>query len=277
MSGIRHRFVSPEADGGDATKLRPSNWNDEHVPVGGPHSQAIQLLPGLLCYFDCQEAAGPYLFDKGPYRFVGKFKGPGGVTYGVSGPVSTDNKALTLNGTASLFVARFFGDWNGAYSIGAWLKTTATDRRVLLGTRATSGAGVNFGIGGHGGGGGAGKPYGIVDDGGTALGRNSDSTINDGNWHHIVWTLEGVEGAAVAAGDFKIYVDGTEVSSYSNTGGSAGHPVAGYPPQQAFRLMSNTIDGAINSEWSGDIAHLFVCRYALTSGEISALYATYDD
>ena len=28
---FRHAFVSPKADGADATKVRPSNWNAEHV------------------------------------------------------------------------------------------------------------------------------------------------------------------------------------------------------------------------------------------------------
>ena len=31
MSGIRHAFVNPKADGADATVVRPSNWNDPHV------------------------------------------------------------------------------------------------------------------------------------------------------------------------------------------------------------------------------------------------------
>lgn len=29
-AGIRHKFVSPKADGNDATVVRPSNWNDDH-------------------------------------------------------------------------------------------------------------------------------------------------------------------------------------------------------------------------------------------------------
>ncbi len=29
-AGIMHKFVSPKADGGDATLVRPSNWNDSH-------------------------------------------------------------------------------------------------------------------------------------------------------------------------------------------------------------------------------------------------------
>jgi hypothetical protein len=28
---VKHRFVNPKADGGDATVARPSNWNDDHI------------------------------------------------------------------------------------------------------------------------------------------------------------------------------------------------------------------------------------------------------
>jgi hypothetical protein len=34
MTGIRHKWTSPAADGTDATKLQPSNWNDDHVTTG---------------------------------------------------------------------------------------------------------------------------------------------------------------------------------------------------------------------------------------------------
>jgi len=30
---IDHKFVSAKADGGDATLVRPSNWNDHHVEL----------------------------------------------------------------------------------------------------------------------------------------------------------------------------------------------------------------------------------------------------
>jgi hypothetical protein len=35
MVGIRHAFVNPKADGGDATIVRPSNWNADHVIPAG--------------------------------------------------------------------------------------------------------------------------------------------------------------------------------------------------------------------------------------------------
>jgi hypothetical protein len=31
---VKHKFVSLKADGGDATIVRPSNWNDEHQLTG---------------------------------------------------------------------------------------------------------------------------------------------------------------------------------------------------------------------------------------------------
>lgn len=38
---IRHKFVSPKADGADATLVRPSDWNDDHEIDGLP------LIPGM--------------------------------------------------------------------------------------------------------------------------------------------------------------------------------------------------------------------------------------
>lgn len=44
---IRHRFVSPIPDGPDATQVRPSNWNDEHVADVATDSTpgVVQLAP----------------------------------------------------------------------------------------------------------------------------------------------------------------------------------------------------------------------------------------
>lgn len=38
---LTHKFVSPKADGPDATKLRPSNWNEEHKFTGGATGSAL--------------------------------------------------------------------------------------------------------------------------------------------------------------------------------------------------------------------------------------------
>ena len=39
MAGvIVHPFVNPKADGPDATIVRPSNWNDQHVGLYAPGS-----------------------------------------------------------------------------------------------------------------------------------------------------------------------------------------------------------------------------------------------
>ncbi len=41
---ITHEFVSAKADGGDATLVRPSDWNAEHIITAG--SQAVAFAPG---------------------------------------------------------------------------------------------------------------------------------------------------------------------------------------------------------------------------------------
>lgn len=44
---LKHRFVSPKPDGPDATKLRPSNWNDEHIFTGGDDGALLMRDSGV--------------------------------------------------------------------------------------------------------------------------------------------------------------------------------------------------------------------------------------
>ena len=41
---VKHKFTSAKADGADATLVRPSNWNAEHLFAGGSNYQALVKL-----------------------------------------------------------------------------------------------------------------------------------------------------------------------------------------------------------------------------------------
>lgn len=78
-----HKFVSGIADGGDATLVRPSNWNDEHsiTDLSGTYevtdAESIQLLEVSLTGTDRVVLAGTarmYLFgwkDTRVYNIIG--------------------------------------------------------------------------------------------------------------------------------------------------------------------------------------------------------------
>lgn len=59
--GINHNFVSTKSDGSDASLVRPSDWNDDHV--GGVSAQDISVnIPGLAGSPD-QIPSSPSAFD----------------------------------------------------------------------------------------------------------------------------------------------------------------------------------------------------------------------
>jgi hypothetical protein len=44
--GVKHKFTSGVADGGDATLIRPSNWNDDHQLVSSSTDNAVVRFDG---------------------------------------------------------------------------------------------------------------------------------------------------------------------------------------------------------------------------------------
>jgi len=59
---VKHAFTDPKADGGDATVVRPSDWNADHVFTGVPRLVAADLLvaagASLVVSYDYEVAAG---------------------------------------------------------------------------------------------------------------------------------------------------------------------------------------------------------------------------
>ena len=46
MAGVNHAFVTGKSDGGDATLVRPSNWNADHTIAAGTISRTMQDATG---------------------------------------------------------------------------------------------------------------------------------------------------------------------------------------------------------------------------------------
>ena len=74
--GIKHAFVSAIADGADATLVRPSDWNAEHVlaeNASAPPAAAIGYL-GQFYYYRAAASSGQLLFcakdSAGAYEWI---------------------------------------------------------------------------------------------------------------------------------------------------------------------------------------------------------------
>ena len=91
---------------------------------------------------------------------------------------------------------------------------------------------------------------------------SSPAAYNDGKWHFVV--------ATVSAAGLKLYLDGSLVASDSSgtSGGSqGGYWLIGQGDE------GNWSDPPANAYWTGQLAHVAYFATALSSGEISTLYA----
>ncbi|MDP2168404.1 MAG: hypothetical protein Q8J64_08755 [Thermodesulfovibrionales bacterium] len=113
---IKHAFTSEVADGGDATLVRPSNWNAEHALDGvAPQRQTV-----LIGQTDANGYAQFLGFSSGPIvalwggtsplriAFAAGFDGSGAVDY--IGSITTDDSGawvnLPYNSTIFLYIDR---------------------------------------------------------------------------------------------------------------------------------------------------------------------------
>ena len=97
MPNIKHAFTNPKADGGDATIVRPSNWNAEHV------------LDQYLDYPAVADPAAPAAGNLRVYakdiagRVLPKFVGPSGVDFPVQDHLAfSQNSCLFPGGGTTL-------------------------------------------------------------------------------------------------------------------------------------------------------------------------------
>lgn len=139
MPNIKHQFVSGKADGGDATLIRPSNWNAEHViedyldyPAG-----TIPAAPsaGTLRTF-ARSRAG---------RIMPHFVGPSGVDVAVQPSFFGNTIYMWLPGTGTTVAINIGTSWTarnaGTGAAQAHPAKASTNALTSL-TRATFGTGT---------------------------------------------------------------------------------------------------------------------------------------
>jgi hypothetical protein len=176
-----------------------------------------------------------------------------GITYGVSGPCTHDNRtAVSLDGAAGEVVDGSPG--NTAMTFEIWFKATGTHGGVLMsvlnngGQSKTALAMTSSGTL-------------IFADGSSSAAVSTTSNYNNGVWHLAV--------ATVGAAGMALYVDTqaavTSTAATSVSGNSATVNI-GYG-------KSSTLNTGSNDYFSGSIAFASWYTKALTAAQVSAHYA----
>lgn len=158
---------------------------------------------------------------------------------------------ITVNSSSSLEI-------DGTLSISVWIKTTTSlDRTILDKGQATNY--WNYGLN--------------IDDGRIGYSYTNftvgpNQLINDGNWHHIVATIN------ENANSMSFYVDGLKTTSFTNF--SSGLPYSGpftsfiNPTIGASLFIGN--NGSTGAEFPGEIDDIGIWNRELDSNEVALLY-----
>lgn len=160
----------------------------------------------------------------------------------------TNTKSLSLNGTTNAFSMAEHTDFDDTsnFTVGAWVKTTATSTDVIMQNYDRTGAPVRYGwyfamlSGGniriqinHG-------------SGESNTQHNGSVKINDGAWHFVVATFD------TTANLLAVYIDGKA----DGTSSATSDPVYGTTYPRVGCLYS-TDTGSNNNFWAGELDGVF--------------------
>lgn len=215
--------------------------------VSGSYSSAV-LADNPLGYWRLGDttAQDPYLAHTNggigggllPYGGVGRKPGPFAGSY--SHYVNNYGYHNTQNN-----IGQF-----SKITVEAWIKTTATSGNIFnCRSDSTPVKSMSLAIGaGPIGGGGPGRLWWGADGASLIIGVASNTAINDGNWHHVVATWDGVSGTGVSNSQMKIYIDGVQAATtaLSQTGGVSA-PLGGNGPYGVGSFSGYTARPAIYS------------------------------
>ena len=168
------------------------------------------------------------------------------------------NRGAVFNGSSSVIqvsgLNQFFNNWNDA-SWSAWINTTDTSAQYIA-CESTDSQNYKL-IGAIG----SNKFQIVVRRSGVVYSGTSTTTMNDGNWHHIVATYQS------STGTVKGYIDGSEEISFS-TGGTSSATFSVYD----FCIGANKQNSNIYNPLDGKIDQFRVFNKVLSSSEVTTLY-----
>ncbi|MEN9611932.1 MAG: hypothetical protein RLZZ628_2746 [Bacteroidota bacterium] len=176
------------------------------------------------------------------------------------------NKAYSFDGINNYIELNYSQTNLSSYSISCWVNTL--DAGTILQNRGISGN----------------EAYSLtlhlrqnvveyhLDSSYREIGRECNSTVSDGSWHHIVGTWSSSNGSLITPDQFKIYVDGILTQSQA-----IDFTCCGYR-QNRFANVSGAMKCLIgyypywNSHYKGKIDNIYIYNRALSQTEVTQLY-----
>jgi Concanavalin A-like lectin/glucanases superfamily len=211
-------------------------------------------------YWPLNEVAGSIAHDYSGYGHDGEQTN--GLTLGVSGPqpptfpgFSTGKTAYQFDGASGYIACGTNASLSGTtdFTVEAWIKTTATTAGDIVCQRDPNGYIGEYECTMNANGTLAFYIYGS----GYQFDFTSSKTVNDGNWHYVVFVRNGETGI--------IYIDGANVASASGTVQALG------PTLQTY-IGANVRDN--DQYFDGAMANVAIYNHALTPGQIITHYIT---
>jgi prepilin-type N-terminal cleavage/methylation domain-containing protein len=173
----------------------------------------VQMERQLISAFG-SEASGIWNLNTGYGTSIGNTAGNGSNTGGVITTATWINsepygKALSFSSGANVNLGTL--TIAQKTTVAAWILTTSASQQPIFSNRGT---GLYFGT--------TGGRFFIYYNSGTPQAMTSSKLVNDGKWHYVVWTSDGVTS--------KMYIDGKKDSEITQTraGNDSGAAYIGY-------------------------------------------------
>ncbi|WP_367873476.1 LamG domain-containing protein [Luteolibacter sp. Populi] len=257
--------------------------------------QQILLIASGICGLAMSSQAAlvaHYAFDEasGATTAINQLAGSSGavgtaVTTGVTGisgnAYSFPDIATGQTGIVDMGNASFFGGAGGLnsstqLSYSVWMNSTDSDgnRNTILyaGSDTVANSYTDLGLSGE-----TNAGTGTIDGAASARNRpvgatagaqqtgifSSPTTIHDGNWHHLVMTID------LSSTTLKLYVDGALANTQNFSSGAVLFPVF-----NNFEIGRLGRQGTPVDSYGGLVDDVQVYNHALTQDEVSSLFAT---
>jgi hypothetical protein len=239
--------------------------------VCDPVAKACTLTTGILTYWNLNDAVGAVAAaDSGPNNLPAAVSGT--VTF-VPGAGVKGSGAAQFVGAGSLratFPNNARGDGAGVYipqgnvSFAMWFKTAAAGQDVgglqtVIGT--TWGGGFDRIVGNASVGGGGILNYNVWSE----VNPVGTLPVNDGNWHHLVYVTDKVNGILA-------YIDGALDTSSLTPTGNCGIGCSGFDWASDFWFGTGNNGRFGAGDFTGYMDEVRIYDRVLTSGEITTLY-----
>ena len=195
-----------------------------------------------------------------------------GTNHGATFVSGISGNALKFDGKDDYISTDYTQNSVTAYTIEVWVKTTDSGNKKTFVQDRGSGAGksLTLGMGRSGAGfGSSGQVFYILDSEGIDTGVHSVQTINDNNWHHVVGVWSASPETEIDPSQFKIYIDGVQVTTTSGNYDSSSHPKSPLTGLGGTKIARHD---AWNTNFNGIIDEVSIYNYALTASEIKANY-----